>query len=195
MTDHDKVESRHIPWQMNIPETVLDVYFNHVRMLPSWKLSFPNYVHPAIRDVVELAPNATQIITENGEYVFVFDERSTFVLEAADFVKTGVLEVYYNAVLVLRLTISPPDSAGLGTSWVARGIQEFKDGDWVAELTRLNPELAAYETQQTKKDEALRQDELKGIAAVKEKLSKLPPVNAGKPSWFRRLLRHSGTRP
>jgi|ERR1700730_1069574 hypothetical protein len=195
MTDHDKVASRHIPWQMNIPETVLDVYFNHVRMLPSWKLSFPNYVHPAIRDVVELAPNATQIITENGEYVFVFDERSTFVLEAADFVKTGVLELYYNAVLVLRLTISPPDSAGLGTSWVARGIQEFKDGDWVAELTRLNPELAAYETQQTKKDEALRQDELKGIAAVKEKLSKLPPVNAGKPSWFRRLLRHSGTRP
>jgi hypothetical protein len=195
MTDHDKVASRHIPWQMNIPETVLDVYFNHVRMLPSWKLSFPNYVHPAIRDVVELAPNATQIITENGEYVFVFDERSTFVLEAADFVKTGVLEVYYNAVLVLRLTISPPDSAGLGTSWVARGIQEFKDGDWVAELTRLNPQLAAYETQQTKKDEALRQDELKGIAAVKERLSKLPPVNAGKPSWFRRLLRHSGTRP
>jgi hypothetical protein len=195
MTDHDKVASRHIPWQMNIPETVLDVYFNHVRMLPSWKLSFPNYVHPAIRDVVELAPNATQIITENGEYVFVFDERSTFVLEAADFVKTGVLELYYNAVLVLRLTISPPDSAGLGTSWVARGIQEFKDGDWVAELTRLNPELAAYETQQTKKDEALRQDELKGIAAVKERLSKLPPVNAGKPSWFRRLLRHSGTRP
>jgi hypothetical protein len=171
MTDHDKVASRHIPWQMNIPETVLNVYFNHVRMLPSWKLSFPNYVHPAIRDVVELAPNATQIITETGEYVFVFDERSTFVLEAADFVKTGVLEVYYNAVLVLRLTISPPDSAGLGTSWVARGIQEFKDGDWVAELTRLNPQLAAYEIEQTKKDEALRQDELQGIDAVKEKLS------------------------
>jgi hypothetical protein len=193
MTNHDKVASRHIPWQMNIPETVLNVYFNHVRMLPSWKLSFPNYVHPAIRDVVELAPNATQIITETGEYVFVFDERSTFVLEAADFVKTGVLEVYYNAVLVLRLTISPPDSAGLGTTWVARGIQEFKDGDWVAELTQLNPQLAAYEIEQTKKDEALRQDELQGIDAVKEKLSKLPPVNAGKPSWFRRLLRHSGT--
>jgi hypothetical protein len=193
MTDHDKVASRHIPWQMNIPETVLNVYFNHVRMLPSWKLSFPNYVHPAIRDVVELAPNATQIITETGEYVFVFDERSTFVLEAADFVKTGVLEVYYNAVLVLRLTISPPDSAGLGPSWVARGIQEFKDGDWVAELTRLHPQLAAYETEQTKKDEALRQDELQGIDAVKEKLSKLPPVNGAKPSWFRRLLRHSGT--
>jgi hypothetical protein len=193
MANHDKIESRHIVWQMNIPETVVDFYFNHVRMLPSWKLNFPNYVHPAIRDVVELAPNKTKIVTEAGEYVFVFDERSTFVLEAAEFVKTGILEVHYNAALVLRLTISPGDSAGLEKSWVARGIEEFKDGEWVAELAQLDPRLAAHETEQTKKDEALRQDELKGVAELKEKLSRLPPVNAEKPSWFRRMLRHSGT--
>jgi hypothetical protein len=192
MANHDKVASRHIVWQMNIPETVLDLYFNHVRMLPSWKVNFPTYVHPAIRDVVELAPNETKIITETGEYVFVFDERSTFVLEAADFVKTGILEVHYNAALVLRLTISPPDSAGLGTSWVARGIEEYKDGEWVAELAQLDPQLAAHETEQTKKDEVLRQDELKGVAELKEKLSKLPPVSAEKPSWLRSLFRHSG---
>ena len=194
MTDDDKVASRYIGWQMQIPETVLDLYFNHVRMLPSWKRSFPNYVHPAIRDAVELAREKTKIITETGEYVFVFDERNTFVPEAAEFVKTGILEVHYNDALVLRLTISPPDPDELGKSWVARGVEEFKDGEWIAELTQLNPQLAAYETEQTKKDEALRQDELKGVAELKEKLSKLPPVKAGNPSWFRRLLRHSGTR-
>jgi hypothetical protein len=192
MANHDKPASRNIVWQMNIPETVLDLYFNHVRMLPSWKVNFPNYVHPAIRGVVELAPNETKIITETGEYVFVFDERSTFVLEAADFVKTGILEIHYNAKLVLRLTISPSDSAGLGKSWVARGVEEFKDGEWVAELAQLDPQLAAHEAEQTKKDEALRQDELKGVAELKEKLSKLPPAKAEEPSWFRRLLRHSG---
>jgi hypothetical protein len=185
MTDDDYVASRHIVWQMNIPETVLDVYFNHVRMLPSWKQGFPAYVHPAIRDVVELAPNKTKMITETGEYVFGFDERTTFVPEAAQFVRTGTLVVHYNNALVLLLNISPPDHDELGKSWVARGIEEFEDGEWVAELTQLDPQLATYETEQKQKDEALRQNELNGVDELREKLSKLLPAKAEKPSWFR----------
>ena len=192
MANPDKAPSRHIVWQMNIPETVLDLYFNHVRMLPSWKLNFPDYVHPAIRDAVEVAPNETKIITETGEYVFVFNERSTFVLDAAEFVKTGIVEVYYNAALVLRLTISPPDSAGLVKSWVSRGIEEFIDGEWVGDLARLGSRLAAHEAEQTKKDKARRQVELKDIVELKEKLSRLPPAETEKPSLFRWLFRHSG---
>ena len=192
MTDDDYAASRHIVWGMNIPETVLDMYFNHVRVLPSWKQGFPAYVHPAIREVVELAPNKTKIITETSEYVFAFDERTTFVPEAAQFVRTGTLVVHYNDALVLLLNISPPDHDELGKSWVARGIEEFEDGEWVAELTRLDPQLAAYETEQTQKDEKLRQHELEGVAELREKLSKLLPVKAGKPSWFRRFLLRSG---
>jgi hypothetical protein len=193
MANPDKAPSRHIVWQMNIPETALDLYFNHVRMLPSWKLNFPDYVHPAIRDAVEVAPNETKIITETGEYVFAFHERSTFVLEAAEFVKTGILEVYYNTALVLRLTISPPDSAGLvKSSWVSRGVEEFIDGEWVGDLTRLGSRLAAYETEQTKKEKARRQDELMGIVELKDKLSRIPPGETEKPSLFRWLFRHSG---
>ena len=176
MTDDDYVASRHIVWQMNIPETVLDVYFNHVRMLPSWKQGFPAYVHPAIRDVVELAPNKTKMITETSEYVFAFDERTTFVPEAAQFVRTGTLVVHYNNALVLLLNISPPDHDEHGKSWVARGIEEFEDGEWVAELTQLDPQLATYETEQNQKDEALRQNELNGVDELREKLSKLLPV-------------------
>lgn len=192
MTDRDKIAFRHTFWQTHIPETVLDLYFNHVRMLPSWRLSFPNYVHPAILDVVELAANETKIITETGEYVFVFNERSTLVIEAAEFVKTGILEVHYNHSLVLRLTISPPDSDGLEKNWVARGIEDFNEGEWIAELTRLDSQLAAYETAQTKKDEAVRRDELKVVDDLKEKLSKLSPSKNDKPPWFLRLLRRAG---
>ncbi len=37
MTDHnDYVASGHMVWQLNVPQTVLDVYFNYVRVLPSW---------------------------------------------------------------------------------------------------------------------------------------------------------------
>jgi hypothetical protein len=190
MANPDKAPSRHIVWQMNIPETALDLYFNHVRMLPSWKLNFPDYVHPAIRDAVEVAPNETKIVTETGEYVFAFNERSTFVLEAAEFVKTGTLEIYYKAALVLRLTISPPDSAV--NSWVSRGVEEFIDGEWVGDLARLGSGLAGHEAEQTKKDKARRQVELKDIVELKEKLSRLPPVETEKPSLFRWLFRHSG---
>jgi hypothetical protein len=103
MADEDHVVSRLIVWQMKIPEIVLDMYLNDVRVLPSWKQSFPAYVHPVIRGVVELALNKTQNITETSEYVFAFDERTTFVPDAAELVRTGVLEVRYNNVLVHRL--------------------------------------------------------------------------------------------
>jgi hypothetical protein len=178
---------------MKIPEIVLDMYLDHVRVLPSWKQSFPAYVHPVIRGVVELAPNKTQIITETSEYDFAFDERTTFVPDAAEFVRTGILQVHYNNVLVLRLSISPPDSDELGKSWVARGIEEFKDGEWVAELTQLVPQLVSHETEQEKKEEALRQNELQDIAELKGKLSKVSPLTTEKNSWFQRLLRRSGT--
>jgi hypothetical protein len=141
MADEHHVAFRHIVWQMKIPEIVLDMYLNYVRVLPSWKQSFPAYVHPVIRGVVELAPNETQIITETSEYVFAFDERTTFVPDAAELVRTGILEVRHNNVLVLRLSISPPDSDELGKSWVARGIEEFKDGEWVAERPSWSPNL------------------------------------------------------
>lgn len=57
MADDADVASRHIAWQMKIPEIVLDMYLNHVRVLPSWKHSFPAYVRPVIRGLVELARN------------------------------------------------------------------------------------------------------------------------------------------
>jgi hypothetical protein len=194
MTDHnDYVASRHTVWQSNVPQTVLDIYFNYVRVLPSWRRSFPAYIPSTIRDVVELTPNKTKIVTENGEYVFMFEERNTLVSAAAEFVKTGVLTLLYNNAPVLHLNVSPPDSDELGKCWVARGIEEFKDGEWVAELTQLYSRLANCETDQKKKDELSQQDELKGVAELKEKFSKLPPVRVEKPSWFRRLWRRSGT--
>ena len=151
-------------------------------------MSFPNYVHPAILDAVELRGNETKITTAAGEYVFMFNERSTLVLEAAEFVKTGILEVHFNHALVLRLTISPPDSDVVGPSWVARSIEECKEGEWIAELTQLDSQLLAYEGEQTKKEEALRRDELRVVDEIKEKLAKLPSLEAKEVSWFRRLF-------
>jgi hypothetical protein len=188
MAHEDYVESRHIVWQMKIPEIALDMYLNYVRVLPSWKQSFPAYVHPLIRGVVELAPNKTQIVTETSEYVFVFDERTTFVPDAAELVRTGFLEVLYNDALVLRLSISPPDSDERGKSWVARGIEEFKDGEWIAELTQLVRQLASHEIEQEKKEEALRQNELQDVAELKEKLSTLLPGTTEKTPWFQQAV-------
>jgi len=192
MADDDYVTSRHIVWQMRIPEIVLDMYLNYVRGLASWKQSFPAYVHPVIQSVIELAPNETQIITETSEFVFAFDERTTFVPDAAELVRTGILEVRYNNMLVLRLSISPPDPDELGKNWVARGIEEFKDGEWVAELTQLVAKLVSNESEQRKK-EALRQSEFNDMNELKEKLSNLSPATAQKPPLFQRLWGRSGT--
>jgi hypothetical protein len=39
---------------------------------------------------------------------------------------------------MLDLNLSPPDADDLGKSWVARGIEEFNNGEWVAELAQLH---------------------------------------------------------
>ena len=58
---------------------------------PVGKQSFPAYVHPVIQGVIELAPNETQIITETSDFVFAFDERTTFVPDAAELVRNRSL--------------------------------------------------------------------------------------------------------
>jgi hypothetical protein len=182
---------RHVLWKMNIPEIVVDLYFDHVRGFPTWRQAFPRYVHPAVRDAVKLAYNKTRMVTQKGEYVFHFEERSTFITEAAEFVKTGVLDVYYNRELVLRLGVSPPDSELAHKKWTPRYVEEFKEGEWVNELRQLAPEFANYERQQRMQDQALREDTLKGMDELKAKLSK-PPPRAEKSSFFRWPRRRSG---
>lgn len=52
--------------------------------------------------------------------------------------------------------------------------------------------MAGHEAEQTTKDKARRQIELKDSAELKEKLSRLLQVETEKPSLFRWLFRHSG---
>ena len=132
-------------------------------------------------------------IVRLARYPVLGDERTTFVPDAAELVRTGVLEVHCNSEIVLRLSISPPDSDEFGNCWVARGIEDFKDGEWIAELIQLGSQLVSHETEQEKKEEALRQNDLKGVAELKEKLSKLSPVTTGNSPWFQRLWGPSGT--
>ena len=96
-------------------------------------------------------------------------------------------------MLVLRLSISPPDPDELGKNWVAREeLRSSKIGEWVAELTQLVAKLVSNETEQRKK-EALRQSEFNDVNELKEKLSKLSPVTTKKNPLFQRLWGRSGT--
>jgi hypothetical protein len=186
-----ELPSRNVVWQLNVPQTVLELYFNYIRVLPSWKRNFPRYIPSTILDTVELGSNKTRIITESGEFVFTFEEKNTFVPLAAEYVKTGTLRVLYSDVPVLHLNVSPPDPHEAGNKWVARGIEEFRDGKWVAELTQLNSRFTQCEAAQRKNDELLRHNELQGVAELKEKFSICLPQSAGRNSWWRRLLRRS----
>jgi hypothetical protein len=189
--DRDDLASRHIVWQSNVLQIVLNIYFGYIRVLPSWKRSFPRYIPSAIQEIEELAPNKIKIkiATQAGEYVFVFEERSTLVLEVAEFVQTGVLKLFYNNEPVLHLNISPSDPDEIGKTWVARGVEQFKDGEWVSELTKLYAEFVDWETKQKNEDELLQQDELKGVAELKQKISNLPRASEETRSWLWRMLR------
>ena len=192
INDEDCGTAAKLAWKSNLPQTVCELYFNYVRVLPRWKRSFPRYISSKILDVLEVAPNSTKIFTESGEYVFLFEEKNTLVSAAAEIVKTGALTVFHNTIMVIHLNVSPPDPHELGANWVARGIETFKDGEWACELRQLHAELATCESEQKKKDEESQQHDLNHVDELKGKFSKFPPVRAETKAWFRRLLRRSG---
>jgi len=190
---NDFVDPRNMVWEWNVPQSVLELYFNYIRVLPSWRRTFPRYIPSSIKGVIELGANKTKIVTDRAEYLFTFEERNTLVSVAADFVKTGVLQVFHNDEPVLYLNVSPPDPGEAGSTWVARGVEEFKGGEWIAELRQLSSRLAECEAEERKKEELLRDDELKGISDLKNKFSKLPSARAERKSWLSVFFRRSGT--
>lgn len=161
MTGDSYASVRDLIWKANIPGIVLALYFDQIRALPAWKRNFPHYLHPSIFDVSQPAPDKIEVITTKNRYLFAFQQRETLVTEAADFVTTGVLEVFCNGVSVLRVSVSPSDSESVETSerhWTARGVEDFMEGDWMDELTQLNrdgclpPLVALFNPQSVERD-------------------------------------------
>ena len=191
MTDDSYASIRDLVWKANIPGTVLTIYFDHVRAFPAWKRNFPQYLHPSILDVSQPAPDKIEVITSKNRYLFAFQQRETLVTEAADFVKTGVLELFCNGISVLRLSVSPSDSDSVDTSernWTARGVEDFREGDWMDELTQLAKQLVAFEDEQRRKEQERREQEAKRWAELKTAV----PVTGSRvqhQSWLQRLLK------
>jgi hypothetical protein len=188
MRNDEHTAVRQVVWHLHIPEAVVDLYFRYVRALPGWKRDFPPYVHPDIRDALLLGHNRAKVSTLNADYVFFFDERDTLVIEAAERVRTGTLDVYRDDVLVLRLGISPADTDQARSPWVPRSVEEFLDGEWVEELLALGPKLEAHESAQRQQEHAAQQSDMDSITALKNKLESSTAV-LPKASWLQRLRR------
>ena len=191
MTDDGYASIRDLVWKANIPGIVLALYFDHIRAFPAWKRTFPHYLHPSILDVSQPAADKIEVITTKNRYLFGFQERETLVSDAADFVKTGVLEVFCDGFPVLRLSVSPSDSESSETdkrSWMARGVDDFTEGDWMDELTQLAKQLVAFEDEQRRKEQERREEEAKCWAKLKNTV----PVTSSAvqhQSWLQRLLK------
>jgi hypothetical protein len=191
MADDSYSAVRKLVWKTNIPETVLELYFGHVRAFPAWKRNFPQYLHPSIQDVIQLAPDKIKVITDESRYVFAFEERNTLVPEAADFVKTGVLEVFCNGIGVLRLSISPTDSESdeaAGTGWTARCIEEFIEGEWIDELARLASQLSVHEEEQKRREQESSDYETRRRTELQNKLGEARKEAPERYSRLRRLF-------
>ncbi len=191
MTDDRYGSIRDLVWKANIPGIVLALYFDHVRAFPAWKRTFPHYLHPSILDVNQPAADKIEVITTKNRYLFVFQERETLVSDAADFVKTGALEVFCDGFSVLRLSVSPSDSESSETNernWTARGVDDFTEGDWMDDLTQLAKQLVAFEDEQGRKEQECREQEEKCWVKLKNAV----PV-ASSPvrhqTWLQRLLK------
>ncbi len=187
MRDNEDIAVRQVVWQLRIPETVVELYFRYLRGLPAWKRDFPQYVHPDIRNAQQIGHNRTRILTAKSDYVFQLDERETLVIEAAERVRTGTLDVYRAEALVLRIGISPSEMRPGAPAWVPRSVEEYVEGDWVEELLALGPKLDAHESEQRAQEQATRDLELRRIAELQAKFQ--PASVPSKRGWLQRWMK------
>jgi hypothetical protein len=157
------------PWDRKIPEKMLALYLDSVRSFPAWKAMCPHYIHPDVKEVSELGYHATLLRTAQAEYVFTFSTKTTFIYEIEEEVRTGQLEIRCDNDLVLNIGVSCADDADGKPEWVARSVEVFCDGEWVADLLGLAARQQAHERQRLQLESRERQRHAQELSQLRQR--------------------------
>lgn len=157
------------PWDRKIPEKMLALYLDSVRSFPAWKAMCPHYIHPDVKEVSELGYHSTLLRTAQAEYVFTFTTKTTFIYEIEEEVRTGQLEIRCDKDQVLNIGVSCADDAEGKPEWVARSVELFRDGDWVADLLGLAARQQAHERQRLQLETKERQRHAQELAMLRQR--------------------------
>jgi len=157
------------PWDRKIPEKMLALYLDSVRSFPAWKAMCPHYIHPDVKEVSELGYHSTLLRTAQAEYVFTFSTKTTFIYEIEEEVRTGQLEIRCDNELVLNIGVSCADDAEGKPEWVARSVEVFCDGEWVADLLGLAARQQAHERQRLQLETRERQRHAQELSQLRQK--------------------------
>jgi hypothetical protein len=185
-----------VPWERQIPEKMLALYLESVRSFPTWKAMCPDYIHPDVLEVGELGYHATLLRTAHAEYVFTFSTKTTFIYEIEEEVRTGQLEIRCGNEMVLTIGASCADEEDGKPEWVARSVEMFRDGDWVADLLGLAARQQAHERQRLQQETKERQRHAEELTllrrsfGIEDSTSSAPRQGPGKsvaPQKWRRL--------
>jgi hypothetical protein len=157
------------PWDRKIPEKMLALYLDSVRSFPAWKAMCPHYIHPDVKEVSELGYHSTLLRTAQAEYVFTFSTKTTFIYEIEEEVRTGQLEIRCDDDLVLNIGASSADDAEGKPEWVARSVEVFCDGEWVADLLGLAARQQAHERQRLQLETKERQRHAQELSMLRQR--------------------------
>lgn len=183
------------PWDREIPEKMLALYLDSVRSFPNWKSICPHYIHPDVKEVRELGYHSTLLCTEQAEYIFTFSTKTTFIYEIEEEVRTGQLEIRCADHAVLTVGASCTDEGEGKPEWVARSVEVFCDGPWVADLLGLAARQQAHERQRLQLETRERQRHSQELTDLRQRFgitdasSPQPgiPKNSGESQGWRRL--------
>ena len=181
------------PWDREIPEKMLALYLQSVRSFPAWKSLCPHYIHPDVKEVRELGYHSTLLCTEQAEYIFTFSTKTTFIFEIEEEVRTGQLEIRSGNQVVLAIGASCTDEGEGKPEWVARSVEAFCDGPWVADLLGLAARQQAHERQRLQTEARERQRHSQDLTDLRQRFgfteAQSPPAAAqdksGEQGWRR----------
>jgi len=101
--------------------------------------------------------------------VFTFSTKTTFIYEIEEEVRTGQLEIRCDNELVLNIGVSCADDADGRPEWVARSVEVFCDGEWVADLLGLAARQQAHERQRLQLETRERQRHAQELTELRQR--------------------------
>jgi len=122
-----------------------------------------------VKEVSELGYHSTLLRTQHAEYVFTFSTKTTFIYEIEEEVRTGQLEIRCDNELVLNVGASCADEEEGKPEWVARSVEVFCDGEWVADLLGLAARQQAHERQRLQVETRERQRHAQELTTLRQR--------------------------
>ncbi len=128
----------HKLWQQGLPQTIGNLYINHIRNYPEWHKTSPDYVPKSVT-AAENTPTGVCLIINFTEYQFAFTEEKVTDAHGGSH-KEALLEISQGEKKYFALRMRE-EIENYIPYWRSVALERFNYGKWLKDIERVKREV------------------------------------------------------